>query len=210
MNFQFNDGGREQSGYKGSAGDCVTRAIAIVSGKTYSEVYDRMFMEIKKFATKRSAAAKKAGRGGGRAGTTPRNGISKNVYHKYLVEEIGMIWTPTMLIGQGTKVHLKENELPPGKLIVQCARHLTTVINGVINDTWNCSGKCVFGYYSFPSIPDKFAIGEKVFYQDKETQIISFIPDLNKYLVAGFGEHVSAENLKFKTGLLLRKKLFIE
>lgn len=80
----------------------------------------------------------------------------------------------------------------------------------MINDTWNCSGKCVYGYYSFPSIPDKFAIGEKVFYQGKETQIISFIPDLNKYLVAGFGEHVSAEKLKFKTGLLLRKKLFIE
>lgn len=48
MNFKFNDGGREQSGYKGSTGDCVTRAIAIVTGKTYSEVYDRMFMEIKK------------------------------------------------------------------------------------------------------------------------------------------------------------------
>lgn len=140
MNFKFNDGGREQCGYKGSAGDCVTRAIAIVTGKTYSEVYDRMFSEIKKFAaTKRSAAAKRAARGSGRAGTTPRNGISKKVYHTYLLEEVGMIWTPTMLIGQGCKVHLTEHELPSGKLIVQIARHLTTVIDGVINDTWNVS-----------------------------------------------------------------------
>ena len=199
MNFKFNDGGREQSGYKGSAGDCVTRAIAIVTGKTYSEVYDRMFMEIKKFAaTKRSATAKRAGRGGGRAGTTPRNGISKKVYHRYLIEEMGMTWTPTMLIGQGCKVHLIENELLSGKLIVQCARHLTAVIDGVINDTWNCSGKCVYGYYSYPSIPKKFAIGDEVFYQGKQTQIIAFIPDLNKYLVAGFGEQVSPENLKFE------------
>lgn len=92
MDFKFNDGGREQSGYKGSAGDCVTRAIAIVTGKTYSEVYDRMFVEIKKFAaTNRSVAAKRAAKGGGRAGTTPRNGISKKVYHKYLIEEIGML-----------------------------------------------------------------------------------------------------------------------
>jgi hypothetical protein len=170
MNFQFNDGGRKQSGYKGSAGDCVTRAIAIVTGKTYSEVYDRMFIEIKKFsATKRSSSAQRAGRGGGRSGTTPRNGISKKVYHKYLVEEIGMHWMPTMLIGQGCKVHLIENELPSGKLIVQCAKHLTTVIDGVINDTWNCSGKCVYGYYSFPSIPKKFAIGDKVIYKGKNS-----------------------------------------
>jgi hypothetical protein len=49
-----------------------------------------MFLQIKKFAaTKRSTAAKRAGRGGGRAGTTPRNGISKKVYHKYLIEEMG-------------------------------------------------------------------------------------------------------------------------
>ena len=198
MNFKFNDGGRKQSGYKGSAGDCVTRAIAIVTGKTYNEVYDRMFVEIKMFAaTNRSAAAKRAERSGGRAGTTPRNGISKKIYHKYLIEEIGMIWTPTMLVGQGCKVHLTENELPSGKLIVQIARHLTTVIDGVINDTWNCSGKCVYGHYSFPFIPKRFAIGDKVLYKDKETQIIAFIPHMNKYLLAGFGEQVSPENLKF-------------
>ena len=198
MNFKFNDGGRKQSGYKGSAGDCVTRAIAIVTGKTYNEVYDRMFVEIKKFAaTNRSAAAKRAERGGGRAGTTPRNGISKKVYHKYLIEEIGMIWTPTMLVGQGCKVHLTENEFPSGKLIVQIARHLTTVIDGVINDTWNGSGKCVYGYYSFPSFSKIFAIGDEVIYQGKKTQIISFIPGLNKYLVAEFGEQVTPETLKF-------------
>ncbi|HET7116104.1 MAG TPA: hypothetical protein VFI29_06420 [Hanamia sp.] len=211
MNFKFNDGGRTQAGYKGSTGDCVTRAIAIVTGKTYSEVYDRMFIEIKKFAaTKRSAAAKRAARGGGRAGTTPRNGISKKVYHKYLIEEIGMIWTPTMLVGQGCKVHLTEPELPSGKLIVQIARHLTIVIDGVINDTWNGSGKCVYGYYSFPSIPKKFAIGDEVIYKGIETQIIASIPGLNKYLVAGFGEQVSPENLKFGQRIAPMQKLTIE
>lgn len=198
MNFKFNDGGRKQCGYKGSAGDCVTRAVAIVTGKTYSEVYNSVFIEIKQFAaTKRSTAAKRAGRGGGRVGTTPRNGIFKKVYHKYLLQEIGMLWTPTMLVGQGCNVHLTEHELPTGKLIVQIARHLTTVIDGVINDTWNCSGKCVYGYYSFPLIPKRFAIGDNIVYKEKETQIIAFIPGMNKYLVAGFGEHISPENLKF-------------
>lgn len=210
MNFKFNDGGREKCGYKGSAGDCVTRAIAIATGKKYSEVYGRLFLEIKKFAsTKRSAAAKRAARGGGRTGTTPRKGISKKVYHNYLLEEIGMTWTPTMLVGKGCKVHLTEHELPSGKLIVQIARHLTTVIDGVINDTWNCSGKCVYGHYSFSSIPKKFVIGDNVVYKEKETQIIAFIPHLNKYLVAGFGDQVSPENLTFEQRTTLAKELSI-
>ena len=200
MDFKYNDGGRAESAYKGSAGDCVTRAIAIVTGKTYTEVYARLYDEIKKFAaTKRSAAAKKASRGGGRSGTTPRNGISKKVYHKYLVEEIEMKWTPTMFVGQGCKVHLIKNELPPGKLIVQCAKHLTSVIDGMINDTWDCSDKCVYGYYSFSPPAKKFAIGEEVIYQGKKTVIISFIPDLNKYLLAGFGGHISSEDIIFES-----------
>src|SRR6185312_4385037 len=138
------------------------------------------------------------GRGGGRAGTTPRNGISKKIYNKYLIEEMGMIWTPTMFIGQGCKVHLTQNELPPGKLIVQCAKHLTSVVDGEINDTWDCSGKCVYGYYSFPNPSNKFTIGRKIIYQGKKTEIISFVPNLNKYLLAGFGEFVLPGDIQFE------------
>jgi len=42
MDFKFNDGGRRHSGRKGRAGDCVTRAVAIASGRPYDEVYKRM------------------------------------------------------------------------------------------------------------------------------------------------------------------------
>jgi len=189
----------EKCGYKGLAGDCVTRAIAIVTGKTYYEVYGNLFDEIKKFAaTRRSTAAKRAARGGGRAGTTPRNGISKKVYHKYLIKEIGMNWTPTMFIGQGCKIHLTQNELPPGKLIVQCARHLTSVVDGVINDIWDCSCKCVYGHYSFSNPSNKFTIGGKIIYQGKKTEFISFIPNLNKYLLVGFGEFVFPGDIQFE------------
>lgn len=37
--FQPNDGGRQAAGYKGSAGDCVTRAVAIATGQPYAKVY---------------------------------------------------------------------------------------------------------------------------------------------------------------------------
>ena len=40
MKFNFNDGGRAAAGFKGQAGDCVTRAIAIATGLPYRQVYD--------------------------------------------------------------------------------------------------------------------------------------------------------------------------
>ena len=44
----------------------------------------------------------------------------------------------------------ERHELPTGRLIVAVSKHLTTMIDGVINDTHNPSrdGKrCVYGYY---------------------------------------------------------------
>ena len=64
---------------------------------------------------------------------------------------LGFKWTPTMLIGQGCKVHLLADELPKGKLIVNVSKHFTCVIDGIINDTYDCSRegtRCVYGYYT--------------------------------------------------------------
>lgn len=66
------------------------------------------------------------------------------------MEELGFVWTPTMFIGQGCKVHLRKGELPTGRLVVKVSRHLCAVINGVLHDTHDCTrrGKrCVYGYW---------------------------------------------------------------
>jgi hypothetical protein len=39
MRFIHDDGGRKVAGFEGRAGDCVCRAVAIASGRPYSEVY---------------------------------------------------------------------------------------------------------------------------------------------------------------------------
>jgi hypothetical protein len=57
-----------------------------------------------------------------------------------------------MEIGKGCKVHLRADELPKGKIICSVSRHLVAVIDGVINDTHDCSrdgNRCVYGYYTF-------------------------------------------------------------
>lgn len=134
MNVTYNDGGRAAAGFAGNTGDCVVRSIAIVGELNYRDVYDHL-----------SAALG--------TGKSPRNGIPKKVYKKYL-DDRGWIWTPTMQIGSGCTVHLRADELPAGRVLVSTSRHLTAVIDGQIHDTHDPSRggtRCVYGYYQPPT-----------------------------------------------------------
>lgn len=143
----FNDGGREKAGYKGFAGDCVVRSIAIASNRPYREVYDKLYEEAKQYSTGRSKIAKDIAK----KGASPRNGVHRPVYEKYMLEN-GFDWTPTMQVGQGCTHNLIPNDLPNGRLVVSLSRHLSAVIDGELHDTHDCSRegtRCVYGYYTF-------------------------------------------------------------
>lgn len=148
--YVYDDGGREAAGFRGKTGDCVTRAIAIATGKPYREVYDALWAGNKDYAsTRRGRVARKIASGRGRSGTTPRNGVFKEVSKPYL-QSLGWRFTPTMHIGSGCKVHLRADELPKGRLIVKVSRHMVAVIDGVIHDTYDCSRdgtRCVYGFW---------------------------------------------------------------
>jgi len=139
VKWVYDDGGRAKAGYKGTAGDCAVRAIAIVTGKPYQEVYDTII----EFAKSERTGKRKRGK------SNPRTGVYRRTIHRYLTS-LGLIWTPTMLIGSGCKVHLKPEELPMGKLIVNVSKHYTAVIDGIIYDLYDPSRnetRCVYGYY---------------------------------------------------------------
>jgi hypothetical protein len=141
-NFICNDGGRAAAGFTGTTGDCVTRSIAIASGKPYREVYDAL----NTLAVSERSGKRKRGK------SSARTGVHRFTYDRYL-KSIGATWTPTMQIGSGCKVHLRADELPAGRLVVCVSRHLVAVINGVIHDTHDCSRegtRCVYGYYTLP------------------------------------------------------------
>jgi hypothetical protein len=148
IEFVYNDGGRAEAGYKGTAGDCVCRAIAIATEKPYKEVYiglnALLKANIKKFKH-----------------STCRDGAPREVYEAYL-KSIGWKWVPTMKIGTGCKVHLQADELPGGNIICRLSKHLTAVIDGVIHDTYDPRNngveyvdgikhklpqRCVYGYF---------------------------------------------------------------
>ena len=128
MKFIYNDGGRASAGYKGAAGDCVVRAVAIATGKPYQEVYDDLSHGTQlQRVTKRSKEKASA-----------RDGVNvRRKWFKDYMKSLGWKWTPTMHIGSGCKVHLHDGELPMGRLIVSVSKHYTTVIDGVIHDTYD-------------------------------------------------------------------------
>jgi len=138
------DGGRAEAGYKGTTGDCVCRAIAIGTGRPYQEVYEALNGEAQR---ERPGAAKRR-----RGRSSARTGVYKPTIRRYL-EKLGWTWTPTMGIGTGCTVHLRDGELPMGRLIVSVSKHLTVVIDGVIHDNHDPSRdgtRCVYGYWTCP------------------------------------------------------------
>lgn len=134
MNFQYNDGGRAAAGFKGEAGDCVCRAIAIATGLPYGKVYGELAFRV-----------------GGTTGVrSARNGVKRDVYERYL-KQLGWKWVPTMAVGKGCTVHLSADELPTGcTIIARVSKHLCAVVDGVLHDTHDCSregSRCVYGYF---------------------------------------------------------------
>lgn len=156
--FEYNDGGRKATGFRGRTGDCVTRAIAIATGKPYHEVYD---------AINEAAQSERVGVTKLRRKTSDerpivrihkrssaRTGVRKDTSRKFLAD-LGWIWHPTMTIGSGCKIHLRADELPRGRLIVAVSKHYVAVIDGVIHDLSDCSRggtRCVYGYYTAPGV----------------------------------------------------------
>lgn len=93
-NFIYNDGGRLDAGYKGTTGDCGVRAIAIVTGLPYQQVYD-MVNNFQGGYKQRKTGRK----------SNARTGVWQQDVKK-IMESLGWVWVPTMFIGQGCKTHL--------------------------------------------------------------------------------------------------------
>jgi hypothetical protein len=151
MQVIITDGGRASSArWRGKAkGDCVTRAIAIITGRSYCEVYDRLA---------EGNATQRRSKRTGKRGRTADHGINTDrKWFKDYMAELGFTWTPIMGIGTGCKVHLKDGELPMGRLVVSVSKHMTAVIDGAVHDNHDpCRGgtRCCYGYYILGGQPN--------------------------------------------------------
>ena len=127
MEYVYNDGGRSKY-FKGNTGDCVTRAIAIATGKDYLEVYNAI-NGISKGERKRKNERRKS---------NARKGVYHHTYEKYL-KDLG--WRYVDCNKPNKYIHLTDSEIPKGTVICRLYKHLVCVIDGVINDTYDCSKK---------------------------------------------------------------------
>ena len=126
QNFTFNDGGRADTGRKGSAGDCGVRAMSIALGPDYDACYKELAQANKDAGGKKSA----------------RNGLKKTVYEKVLNKH-GGFWKAAPKF-DGRKARAADTE---GVCIARMAGHYCAVIEGVPHDTFDSSKKMVYGVW---------------------------------------------------------------
>ena len=126
--YKFNDGGRKAAGFKGIAGDCGARAMAIALGLDYKQTYKELAQ-----ANADNGRAKSA-----------RNGVKKDIYSEVL-KRYGWVWmkAPTFT---GRKARC--SDMPAGVVIAKQAHHFVAVIDGVANDSWDSTGRMVYGYWA--------------------------------------------------------------
>lgn len=196
--FVYNDGGRANAGYKGKTGDCVCRAIAIITGKPYQEVYDRL---AEGNATQRKMKKQNGGRFGNKGQRTASRGIyTKRKWFEDYMTSMGFKWIPTMQVGKGCQVHLKAEELPKGRLMVNVSKHFTAVIDGVIHDTYDPSRdgtRCVYGYYVYQPTTELKDYQKNIISEisKKETAVVSFPVGLGKEKKKPVRKNRDKENL---------------
>jgi hypothetical protein len=131
------DGGRAAAGYKGSAPDCVARAIALATGKPYKEVYDELNDMVRR--TSPDGTLRKAG-----AARGIPNWIASSYLSKLGWEYVGLL--------KATYAH--PALLQPGVIVVDAPRHLACVVDGVLYDTFDSAhtpvrrkARKISGYY---------------------------------------------------------------
>lgn len=131
MKVVITDGGRREAGFRGACGDCVVRAIAVVTQHNYAEIYRAIALINSK---------------GRRGVKSARNGTrTRTAWFERYMGALGFKWTPTMRIGGGCTVHLHDGELPMGRLVVRLSKHVTAVIDGVIHDAFDPQREATVG-----------------------------------------------------------------
>ena len=107
LDFRFHDGGRSNY-FKGEAGDCVVRAIAIATNTDYKVVYDELFQINKDYlSSKNTKLSKQMKSRANQKGGTPRNGNYKKIYHDYLINK-GWKWVTLRKFGSSQRTKLDQ------------------------------------------------------------------------------------------------------
>ena len=127
LDYQYDDGGRRAAGYKGSASDCVVRAIAIAAGIEYKAVYREVARRFKAEGYRAS---------GNFAATGKRRSLNQKT-KVHIQREVFEAFGFERLSCSGEKPTYTEAYEQYGDCIVKTAKHVVAVKDGVLHDTFN-------------------------------------------------------------------------
>ena len=131
MEFIYNDGGRGNY-FKGETGDCCCRAICNTTGLDYKRIYDL----INKVALLEKTDNHYRG-----SRSSARNGVFKETAVK-IIEALGGEKIKVQEFGSRVKCHLCDDDLfeyQYGKYLLVLSHHYSSLINGKLVDTYDCS-----------------------------------------------------------------------
>ena len=129
IGYAYDDGGRQASGRRGEASDCVCRALAIVSGRPYDECYKALAEANARYGKgKRSA----------------RNGVSRKAWPK-VYEEFGLV---KIHLGPGPRPTYSEAYYEHGDCVVSTTKHLAAIKGGKLRDTFD--GRVYLNTFWYP------------------------------------------------------------
>lgn len=133
IGYQYNDGGRKAAGRRGNAGDCVVRALAIISGRPYEECYAALAEENQKVTQPRRRSTKYRARAASNCGRrSASNGVHKAAYEK-VFKAFGFVKAP-LVTPRRTYTEAYERF---GNCIVSTARHICALKDGKLQDTFD-------------------------------------------------------------------------
>lgn len=108
-------------------GDCVVRALMKANGKSWAETYsDLCAIGLEMYAMPNDKA----------------------VYEKYL-EQNGWKKQKMPRFEDNSRYTVSEfsEENPKGTFVITVANHITTVVDGILYDTWDCGHKSICNYW---------------------------------------------------------------
>lgn len=126
--YIYTDGGRADAGFKGVAGDCAVRAMAVALGLDYKACYQELAQAHKERTGKKTA----------------RDGIYKETFSEVLGKR-GWVWhTAPKFDGRKARA----SDMPKGRVIVRMSKHYAAVVDGAVHDSWDSTHKMVYGYWA--------------------------------------------------------------
>ena len=129
IGYRYHDGGRATPGFKGDTGDCAIRALAILTGIFYADVYRRMAICMKRAGNAASGSAYCQRPRGGLNSTVSPRAVQNLVKASYGLRRIKLAPGPRPTWTEAWTLY--------GDCLVDTARHVAAMVGGNLRDTFH-------------------------------------------------------------------------